>query len=283
MKAKPLVSVIITTKNEESVICDLLESAKKQTFKNWEIILVDNNSTDKTCQIARRYTKKVYTKGPERSAQRNYGVEKATGEYVIILDADQQLDIETLQECVDEFRKEPSFGALIIPERSFGQGFWTQFKVFEREFYVGEKDIEAARVFKKDIFEKFGGYDLSITGPEDWDLPLRMRKAGVKIGRTRSFILHNEKTFNPWRSAKKKFYYASRASAYLKRHPEKVMSQGNLLFRSVFIRKWKKLLAHPYLSLGMIFVRLLETSGAVFGFVYGLAKNSFAKVEQKGV
>lgn len=275
--------MIITTKNEESVICDLLESAKKQTFKNWEIILVDNNSTDKTCQIARRYTKKVYTKGPERSAQRNYGVEKATGEYVIILDADQQLDIETLQECVDEFRKEPSFGALIIPERSFGQGFWTQFKVFEREFYVGEKDIEAARVFKKDIFEKFGGYDLSITGPEDWDLPLRMRKAGVKIGRTRSFILHNEKTFNPWRSAKKKFYYASRASAYLKRHPEKVMSQGNLLFRSVFIRKWKKLLAHPYLSLGMIFVRLLETSGAVFGFVYGLAKNSFAKVEQKGV
>lgn len=270
MKAKPLISVIITTKNEEGVIRDLLESVKKQTYKKWEVIVVDNSSLDNTQKIAREYTKKVYTKGPERSAQRNYGVEKAKGDCVVILDADQQLAPTTLQECVGEFKNDPKVGALVIPEKSFGRGFWTQFKVFEREFYVGEKDIEAARVFSRDLFDKFGGYDLSITGPEDWDLPLRMRKAGIKIGRTRSFVLHNERTFNPWRSAKKKFYYASGAGVYWKRYPEKMISHGNLLFRSVFFRKWKKLVDHPVLAIGMFAIRALEMTGAGLGFLYGL-------------
>lgn len=268
--ANPAISVIITTKNEEGVIRDLLESIKKQTYKNWEIVLVDNNSTDKTCQIAREYTKKVYTKGPERSAQRNLGVEKSNGEFVMILDADQQLAPTSLKECVDEFKKDEGVGALVIPEKSFGLGFWTQFKVFEREFYVGEEDIEAARVFKKDLFEQFGGYDLSITGPEDWDLPLRIRKAGVKIGRTKSFMLHNERVFNPWKSAKKKFYYASGASVYLKRHPEMVVSQGNLLFRPVFFRKWRKLISHPFLTLGMVIVRFMEAMGSILGVLFTL-------------
>jgi len=270
MEARPLISVVITTKNEKGVVRDLLESIKNQTYKNWEIIIVDNSSADKTCEIAREYTKKVYTKGPERSAQRNYGVKKAQGKYVMILDADQQLASTTLQECLEEFKKDPQIGALVLPEKSFGKGFWTKFKAFEREFYVGEEEIEAARVFKKDLFEKFGGYDLSITGPEDWDLPLRMRKAGVKIGRTKSFTLHNERVFNPWKSAKKKFYYASGAAGYLNRHPEKMLSQGNLLLRPVFFRKWKKLLSHPLLSAGMIFVRGLEAGGAAAGIIYGV-------------
>ena len=266
--ANPLVSVVITTKNEQGVIRDLLESIKSQTYKNWEIILVDNKSSDNTCDIAKKYTKHVYTKGPERSAQRNYGVEKSKGELVAILDADMQLEPVVLKEAV-ELLKDKTLGAVIIPERSFGKGFWTQFKVFEREFYVGEDSIEAARFFRKDLFNKFNGYDLTITGPEDWDLPVRMRKAGVKMARTRSYILHNERVFNPWKSTKKKFYYASGASVYLKRHPEKALTHGNLLFRSVFLRKWQKLLSHPILTLGMIFVRTLEATGAITGFIYG--------------
>jgi len=265
----PLVSAVITTRNEEGVIEDLLKSLKSQTYKNLEIILVDNYSTDKTCEIARKYTKHVYTKSPERSAQRNYGVEKSKGEYVLILDADMQLEPEVIKEAVN-LTKDKTVGGVIIPERSFGKGFWTQFKVFEREFYVGEDSIEAARFFRKDLFNKFDGYDLTITGPEDWDLPLRMKKSGVKMARTKSFILHNERVFNPWKSAKKKFYYASGASIYLRRHPDVVLSHGNLLFRNVFIKKWKRLVTHPFLTLGMFFVRALEMSGAGLGFLYGL-------------
>lgn len=269
MTKKLLVSIIVTTKNESGVIDDLLKSIKAQLYKDIEIIVVDNNSTDNTKDIAREYTDKVFNKGPERSAQRNYGVEKATGELVVILDADHQLAPTIIGEAVREFIDE-KVGALVIPERSFGKGYWTKFKVFEREFYEGEEDIEAARVFRKDLFIQFGGYDLSITGPEDWDLPLRMRKSGIKIGRVKSFMFHNEREFNPWRSAKKKFYYASGAATYLRRHPEKAFIQGNLLLRPVFFRKWRKLLSNPYLSIGMIFIRLLEAFGAIFGILYSL-------------
>ena len=265
------VSIIITTKNEQDVIKDLLKSIKGQTYKNIEIVVVDNNSTDKTKEIAGRYTKLVFNKGPERSAQRNYGVEKCTGSFVVILDADMQLEPKVVEEAVN-LLSDKSVGAVIIPERSFGKGFWTQFKVFEREFYVGEDSIEAARFFRSELFKKFGGYDLSITGPEGWDLPLRMRKAGVKMARTSSFILHNERVFSPWKSAKKKFYYASGARVYLKRHPDVALSHGNLLFRNVFFKKWKKLIANPYLAFGMFCVRTLETAGAVAGMLYSLIR-----------
>jgi len=67
-KIMPLVSVIITTKNEEKHIENLLQSIKRKTYKNIEIILVDNYSTDKTIEIARKYTDKIYLKGLERSS-----------------------------------------------------------------------------------------------------------------------------------------------------------------------------------------------------------------------
>ena len=289
--SRNLVSIIITTKNSSRTLEALLKSIKNQSYeqssrasrtKSIEIIVVDNSSTDQTKEIASFYTKKIYKKGPERSAQRNFGVSKAKGKYVFILDSDMELQKRVVSECV-KVLKNKKLGALIVPEKSFGIGFWTQFKVFEREFYVGEDNIEAARFFRKKLFKKFGGYDLLITGPEDWDLPLRMKKSGVKIGRIKSYILHNELTFSPWRSAKKKFYYATGASVYLKRHPEMVLSQGNLLFRSVFIRKWRKLLSHPFLAVGMICVKILEAIGAMVGVLisFKVLKNEQSKIHHK--
>ena len=76
MKDLPLVSVIVTTKNEEKNIANCLKSIKNQTYKNIEIIVVDNNSDDRTKEIAGKYTDKVFNHGPERSALRNLGAER---------------------------------------------------------------------------------------------------------------------------------------------------------------------------------------------------------------
>lgn len=83
------VSVIITTKNEEKNIASCLESIKNQTYpqEKIEIIVVDNDSIDKTKEIALKYTDKVYNFGPERSAQRNFGVRQAKGKYILYLDS----------------------------------------------------------------------------------------------------------------------------------------------------------------------------------------------------
>lgn len=262
---KDLVSLIITTKNEEEVIENLLKSIKEQSYKIFEIIVVDNNSTDKTKEISKKYTKKVFNQGPERSSQRNYGVKKSQGEYVLILDADMELSKNVLKSCLSKIKSDLSLEALVIPEKSFGKGFWAKCKAFERQFYVGDENIEAARFFKRSIFTKFKGYDNKITGPEDWDLPLRMKKAGVKIGRIKEFILHNERQFSPIKSARKKFYYALHAKEYLKRHPEMVLTQGNLFFRPSFYKQANKLLADPKITAGFLTTRFLEMSAAAAG------------------
>ncbi len=261
------ISVIITTKNEEQVIENLLKSIKEQTYKNFEVIVVDNNSIDKTVSIAKEYKTRIYIKGPERSAQRNYGVQKATGEYVLVLDADMVLTKNVLKEL--SLINDPM---AVIPEKSYGTGPFVKFKIFEREFYEGEDSIEAPRYFNKKLFIKYGGYDESITGPEDYDLPLRIRKDGNKTSRIKSYILHNERNFNPIKSAKKKFYYASKAQVYAKRHKEMLLKQGNLLFRPIFIKKWRKMLGSPYLSLGMIIIRIIEMIYAFAGFIYSFLK-----------
>jgi glycosyltransferase involved in cell wall biosynthesis len=74
---QPLVSIIIPTKNSAEFLEQCLISIKNQSYKNIEIIVVDNFSKDSTREIAKRYGATIYLKGPERSAQRNYAAKKA--------------------------------------------------------------------------------------------------------------------------------------------------------------------------------------------------------------
>lgn len=268
---KNLISLIVTTKDEQDVIENLFKSIKKQSYNKFEIIVVDNNSKDQTKRISKKYTKFVYNFGPERSAQRNFGVKKAQGEFILIVDADMVLTKDVLKSCINKINK-TQFEALVIPEKSYGEGFWSKCKAFEREFYLGDENIEAARFFKKKVFIKFRGYDTKMTGPEDWDLPLRMKKAGVNIGRIDNFIIHDEKKFSPIKSARKKFYYGLHAKEYLKKHPEMILTQGNLLFRPSFFKQITKMIENPFLTIGMIANRFLEMSGAALGIIVAVLK-----------
>ncbi len=256
---KPLVSVIITTKNEEKHIKNCLESIKNQTYKNIEIIVVDNNSTDKTKKIAREYTKKVYNKGPERSAQRNYGVNKANGSWILYIDADMILSRKVIEDCVNHIKK--GIVAMYIPEIVMGNSFWSKVRRFERTFYNGTV-IDCVRFIKKSVFNKVGGFDLNLTGPEDWDLDKKLRMKGKTVLINES-IKHNELEFNMKKYLAKKIYYSNSMNAYInkwgKNDPDikKQLSPYYRLFK-VFIEngKWKKLLKRPILTIGMYYLRL---------------------------
>lgn len=283
---KVKVSVVVTTKNEEKNIKVFLESIKSQTYnaplrnglsfhKNLEIIVVDNNSEDETKEIARRFTKKVYNFGPERSAQRNYGVRKAKGDFILILDADMELSPKVVEDCV-KTAMENNLKVLIIPEKTVGDGIIPKIRQFEREMYMGDLTVEVARFFDRKVFSRFGGYDLNLTGPEDYDLPYRIRKK-YKIGRTREYIYHHETGLNLSRLLKKKFYYASQGAQYAKKHPELVRTQGNLLFRKAYFRNWRNFIKHPLVGISFLIVRLLETIWAVAGFIKAVGFYEFFK------
>ena len=98
----PLVSVIVTTYNNQATLDACLASVAAQDYPLVELIVVDNNSTDDTKVIARRYTSKVFNQGPERSAQRNFGVDTARGTYVVIIDSDMELTPSVLSACVNQ-------------------------------------------------------------------------------------------------------------------------------------------------------------------------------------
>lgn len=268
----PLVSVVITTKNEEKNIENCLKSILEQSYKNIEVIVVDNNSSDKTKEIALRYTNKVYDKGPERSAQRNYGmIDKSNGEYVMFVDADMILSSGLIKSCI-EFIDEQKCLALHISEIVMGKSFWSKVRRFERSFYDGTV-IDGARFFRKDIFVKVGGFDETMSGPEDWDIDKKIKAIG-KIGlvaknKEEVVIHHNESEFNLSKYLKKKGYYAKSFETYINKwgkDDKDIKRQFSFSYRyfGVFLEKgkWKKMLARPILTLGMYFLR------GMVGFIY---------------
>lgn len=258
------ISVIINTRNEEINIEDCLKSVKNQVYpgSQIEIVVVDNNSSDRTKEIAKKYTEKVFNFGPERSSQKNFGVEKCHGEYFLHLDADMTLSESLIKECVSKVQADENIIALYIPEIVSGKKYFSKVRRFERSFYNGTP-IDGVRFIKKDVFLKAGGFDEKLYACEDWDLDKRLKEFG-KFGITKSVLYHNEAEFNLKKYLAKKSYYTKNMDEYIKKwgkgDPD-IKKQFCFYYRyiGVFIEngKWRKLLRHPILSCGMYFLRFL--------------------------
>src|SRR3989344_572396 len=265
----PLVSIVITTKNSARTLEKLLKSIKLQNYPRIEIIIVDNNSEDSTKKIARKYTKKVFNKGPERSKQRNFGVFKSRGEYILVLDSDMILNRNVVKECVDLTIGGSNFKEIIVPEKSFGNGIWSEAKKLEREMNEGEEYFESARFFDIKTFWEFEGFDENMTGPEDWDLPQRIAKK-YKVGRIKSYILHDEGKHSLLGLAKKKYYYGLSAYKYLKKQNLPILGQTTVYFLRVgFYKRFYKLFKNPLVSLAMVIMLSAETVGGGLGYLIG--------------
>jgi glycosyltransferase involved in cell wall biosynthesis len=268
LSKKPLVSIIVPTYNSSSTLADCLLSIQNQSYENIELVVVDNNSKDTTKDIAKQFTNHVYNKGPERSAQRNYGVKKAIGVYVLIIDSDMQLDIDVVKECVEGLA-DASIAGLIIPEESFGEGFWAQCKKLERSFYVGVSWMEAARAFRRDSYLKVGGYDETMVSGEDWDLSQRISDMGL-INRVDSYIFHNEGKLKLGTTLKKKYYYAKKFVAYQSKnntHQNVAMQTGLLNRYKLFFSKPGKLFRSPLVGIGMLFMKTSEFAAGFIGIL----------------
>ena len=264
-----LVSIIVPTKNSSATLDDCLKSISKQAYPNIELIVVDNFSTDSTPKIAKKYTKHFYSQGPERSYQRNFAVSKATGKYVCIIDSDMNLEPDVIGECVTIIEASKKMVAVTIPEESFGVGFWAQCKQLERSFYVGVPYMEAARFFYKADFDKVGGYDVTMVSGEDWDLSQRIEAKG-SVGRTTSYIHHNEGHISLLRTIKKKLYYAKLFASYAQRsnNQAKVGQQTNIVGRYwLFLSQPRKLFRNPALGIGMLFMKTCEFGFGGLGYV----------------
>lgn len=249
-----------------------LSSVRKQSYGNVEIIVVDGNSTDRTREVAATFADKVFLypkKGDHRCAQRNMGVDRSSGEYVLLIDSDMELDEMVVRRCAEKMRLSEKTVGLVIPEESFGEGFWSRCKVLEKSFYVGVPWMEAARCFRKDVYTKVGGYDENMTSGEDWDLSQRVAREG-EIGRINAFILHNEGHTSLLKTMRKKFYYARKFSKYVEQNQgqEAMENQIGILKRyALFLSQPKKLFREPILGVGMLWMKTFEFGFGGLGYV----------------
>jgi glycosyltransferase involved in cell wall biosynthesis len=266
MPSAALVSAIVTTRDSAETLERLLESVVAQEYEPIELIVVDNASSDSTMAIARRFTDVAFDRGPERSAQRNAGVARASGDYVLILDADMILEPQTVGECVAA-ALEAAAVAVVVPETTVGPGLLAAIRKLERSCYEGDPTIEAARFFDRAAFVRCGGYDEDLSGPEDWDLPARMRRAGETIARANSArILHDETGLTLRAHLGKKFYYGKSLSIYARRHPKLAARQFNL-FRPAFVNNWRRLARQPVLAAGVFALKTAEFTAGAAGAV----------------
>lgn len=261
---RPLVSVVVPTNNSEATIEKCLRSIEAQTYPNVEIIVVDNFSRDKTRKIAEDHKARIFESGAKRSEARNIGAERACGDLVVFVDSDMELDSSVVVKCVKKIREKHD--GVIIPEISVGEGFWAKCKALEKVCYIGDDSIEAARFFKRAIFESVGGYDHELEAGEDWDLNQRISKAGYRIGRIDAFIKHHEGRLRLWETMSTKRHYGQTLELYRVRHPEEARHQLKLI-RPAFVRNWRKLAKDPIHALGMLFMKVCESIASGIGLL----------------
>jgi len=263
----PLVSVIIPTRNSAKTLAACLQSIKRQTYKNIELIVVDNNSIDQTKKIAVKYTDKVFNKGPERSAQVNFGVSQAKGLYVYKVDSDFILEKDVISQCMKKIKE--GFDAVIVHNSPDVTISWiAKIRKFEVDMYKYDITHSSARFLKKEAYNQIGGFNEIITAGEDYDFQNKLNRYGLKTGFIDAEALHLGEPTSFWKHMKKYYKYGKDFVNYKDKNKQESKKQL-VFFRKVYIKNWKLFLLHPILSVGFIIYNFCKFGFGGMGYLVG--------------
>jgi glycosyltransferase involved in cell wall biosynthesis len=184
---QPLVSVIVPCFNHAHYLQDAISSILAQSYSNFEIVVVDDGSTDQTRQVASLYEKVryVYQENRGLAAARNTGTRESVGPLLVYLDADDVLTPHALQIGVSDLLSHPECAFVSGDHRRVGPDLKPLFKfrarpvqrdhylAFLRGNYIG---MNATVMYRRKIVQKVGGFDESLAACEDYDLYLRIAR-----------------------------------------------------------------------------------------------------------
>lgn len=260
----PLVSVVVPTFNARRTIRQCLQSIERQTYSKLETIVVDRYSTDNTQQIVRQHRAKLFFQNSERSAAKNFGAERAKGDFLLFVDSDMNLDPDIVEGCV-ELCLEKGFDAVMIPEVTVANNFLARCRRLERELYDSDPNFFLMpRFFERRTFLEVMGFDETLVCGEDFDLARRYEKRGYRTGTTRSQIAHLEGNLSLRKIVLKAHYYGKSLRSFISKEPTLVL-RGYCPTR--FARNVRSLLSHPAYSVGLAMIKLLEYTGYLTGIL----------------
>lgn len=186
------VSIVIPCYQQAEYLPEAVESVVAQTFTDWEIVIVDDGSTDPTAEVAEtliaahpdRRIRLVRQANQGLSAARNAGIAASSGRYVLPLDADDILLPEMLEKAVRLLEHEPGVAIAYTDERHFG--------AVDRIVVTSDWDTDLQRrrnlfsatsLYRREVWVAVGGYDIAMRrGYEDWDFWIGAAERGY-VGR----------------------------------------------------------------------------------------------------
>ncbi len=186
----PRISVVIPCYNHGIYIQDAIDSVEASSYRDYEIIIVNDGSTDaltieKMAQLSRSGYHVINQPNQGVIRARNNGIAAASGEYIMPVDADNKIRSTYIKKAIAVLDSQPEIGVVYGKSVFFGE--------FEGVHYSGEPFdpvklywspyIDNIAVFRKSAWEQVGGYDANIPvmGVEDWDLWMTLHENGVEF------------------------------------------------------------------------------------------------------
>lgn len=194
----PLVSIIVPCYNQAAYLDACLMSVLRQTYSNWECLIIDDGSPDTTKDIAEKWTAKdsrftyFYKANGGICETRNFGIHNSKGDYILPLDADDKIEPEYLKEAVTVLVNKSDVKLVYCNKVYFGEinrkDNTSQYS-FERMLY--ENQIHHAAMYRKSDFLKTNGYNLTMyDGLEDWDFWLELLDPNDKVEKLEGYYYH---------------------------------------------------------------------------------------------
>ena len=227
-----LVSVIIPTHKGRD-LSKVLEAIGKSEYRNVEVIIVAENK--------------------ERSVQRNIGIAKAKGDYLLFLDSDMVITPTLIGNCVSLIHY---CHGIYIPEVIKTKGLFGRLRNWERQFYTGTA-VDCVRFVRRNICPLF---DESMSGPEDSDWDRRIE--GKKVLSFDCYYHYEDVNMIQW--FKKKAYYSKSMGRFKEKNPNDKILDFKWRCWTVFVEggKWKRLVRYPLATCGLVI--LLLTRGLIY-------------------
>ncbi|MCL5970490.1 MAG: glycosyltransferase [Patescibacteria group bacterium] len=186
-------SIIIPVLNEEKYLPRLLNDLLQQKEKDFEVIVVDGGSEDRTVKLANDYRTKlkvlkiVSTKIRSAAYQRNLGAEKANGKYLVFFDADLKVSSDYLKNLKSYLSVDNvSFATTHV--KTDQRGFFAGVTVFVANFILDKAWLLGKQmaygfniIIDKKAFSIVGGFDSGINVTDDYDFSLRAKEKGYKL------------------------------------------------------------------------------------------------------
>lgn len=244
-----LVSVIMPCYNDGKYIREAIQSVKEQTYFYWELIVVDDGSSDQeTVEIIDSLSDENITVlrsqhlGP--SGARNYGIQYAKGKYILPLDSDDKIDSTYIEKAVHILENNVDVGVVYCEADMFGEktGKW-DLPAYSFEQMLMDNVVFITALFYKEDWEKVGGFNANMKqGMEDYDFWLSILELGKNIYQIPEILFHYriktvsrttkfQSETNRMKEAYRQIYYNH------KEFYEKYSEQYAILLRDVLIEQ----------------------------------------------